>query len=260
MSFHPFGATIGNLTPPLTVANGGTGDTTLTTFALLAGGTTATGAVQSLAGVGTTGQALASNGAGALPTFQTLPPAGGGTGSTTFFSWVPGDLSLLLANMSDLAFAQSTNITTAGTIYIFKIPIRAAVTITNVVWNVTTAGNNTGGSTGTFSGLYNSSGTLLSGSADAAALFTSTGLATVPLTTPQALSAGTFVWAALVTNLGTTQPTLARAAGSSAAYNAGLTAATFRLAVNGLTQTSLPTLTPASNTNTNSLFFWVGLS
>lgn len=55
---------------PVTVANGGTGDTSLTSYAVLTGGTTSTSAVQSVASVGTSGQVLTSNGAGALPTFQ----------------------------------------------------------------------------------------------------------------------------------------------------------------------------------------------
>ena len=61
------------------VALGGTGNTSATAYALVAGGTTSTGAFQSLASVGTTGQVLTSNGAGALPTFQTS--AGGGVTS-----------------------------------------------------------------------------------------------------------------------------------------------------------------------------------
>jgi hypothetical protein len=59
-----------NVTGTLPVANGGTGATTQTAYAVLAGGTTATGAYQSIASVGTSGQVLTSNGAGALPTFQ----------------------------------------------------------------------------------------------------------------------------------------------------------------------------------------------
>lgn len=58
------------------VAHGGTGDTSLTAYAVLCGGTTSTSAVQSIADVGTTGYVLTSNGAGALPTFQA---AAGGT-------------------------------------------------------------------------------------------------------------------------------------------------------------------------------------
>jgi hypothetical protein len=54
----------------LGVDGGGTGDTSLTAYSVLCGGTTATGSVQSVASVGTAGQVLTSNGAGMLPTFQ----------------------------------------------------------------------------------------------------------------------------------------------------------------------------------------------
>lgn len=56
----------------LPVANGGTARTSHTAYAVICGGTTATGAQQSVASVGTSGQVLTSNGAGALPTFETL--------------------------------------------------------------------------------------------------------------------------------------------------------------------------------------------
>jgi len=69
----------------VTVLQGGTGATTQTAYAVLCGGTTATGAYQSIAGVGTTGQVLTSNGAGALPTFQS---AGGGFPATTAMLFV----------------------------------------------------------------------------------------------------------------------------------------------------------------------------
>lgn len=68
------------ITGTLGVANGGTGATTQTAYAVLCGGTTSTGAYQSIASVGTAGQILTSNGAGALPTFQA---AGGGFASGT---------------------------------------------------------------------------------------------------------------------------------------------------------------------------------
>lgn len=53
------------------VAGGGTGATSFTAYAVLTGGTTSTNPIQSIASVGTAGQVLVSNGAGALPTFQT---------------------------------------------------------------------------------------------------------------------------------------------------------------------------------------------
>lgn len=54
----------------VTVAQGGTGLTTLTAYGLLAAGTTSTGNLQQVSGTGTSGQVLTSNGAGALPTWQ----------------------------------------------------------------------------------------------------------------------------------------------------------------------------------------------
>lgn len=60
---------------PVSVTNGGTGATSLTAYAPIFGGTTSTGAVQS-GTVGTSGQILTSNGAGALPTFQNAATGG----------------------------------------------------------------------------------------------------------------------------------------------------------------------------------------
>ena len=60
------GLTFGAVAP----SGGGTGLTTYTPYSVVAGGTTATGALQQVSGVGTAGQVLTSNGAGALPTWQ----------------------------------------------------------------------------------------------------------------------------------------------------------------------------------------------
>ncbi len=54
----------------LPVAGGGTGDASFTAYAVICGGTTTTNPLQSIAGLGTSGYVLTSNGAGALPTFQ----------------------------------------------------------------------------------------------------------------------------------------------------------------------------------------------
>lgn len=67
------GNTTGGTTP---VPGGGTGKTSFTPYAVITGGTTSTGALQNVVGVGAAGQVLTSNGAGALPTWQ----AGGGGG------------------------------------------------------------------------------------------------------------------------------------------------------------------------------------
>lgn len=58
------------LTTDLAVDHGGSGRSASTEYAVICGGTTTTGAHQSIASVGTSGQILTSNGPAALPTFQ----------------------------------------------------------------------------------------------------------------------------------------------------------------------------------------------
>ncbi len=64
---------------PIEVAKGGSGRATHTAYAVLCGGTTTTADQQSIAGVGTSGEILTSNGAAALPTFQAAAGGGGVT-------------------------------------------------------------------------------------------------------------------------------------------------------------------------------------
>jgi hypothetical protein len=59
-----------SLTSPVVVGNGGTGSTLFTAYSVICGGTTSTGPLQNVSGVGTSGQVLTSNDAGALPTWQ----------------------------------------------------------------------------------------------------------------------------------------------------------------------------------------------
>lgn len=167
--------------------------------------------------------------------------------------WQPSDNGWLLANGDPGSSGNGTN-TATSTVYLQKLVIQWDLTISTLTYICTTAGS--GSSTGSFAGLYSSSGAKLTGSADVGTSFAATGAIACPLTTPQVLSAGTFVWAALLINLGTTQPILSRVASSATIANAGLTAATYRWATNG-TGTSLPSaITPSSNTSTG-LAWWV---
>ena len=81
------------------VADGGTGRSTSTTaYGLIAAGTTATGAHQTLA-TGTSGQILKSGGAGALPAFATGAPADVGLGNVTNNAqYFPGGTDVALAD------------------------------------------------------------------------------------------------------------------------------------------------------------------
>ena len=109
----------------ITVADGGTGKSSHTAYSVVCGGTTSGGALQSVSGVGTSGQVLTSNGAGALPTWQT--GGGGGTtilGSPTLNNFVVGDgadwQSTTPANartsmgLGSIATQDSNNVTITG--------------------------------------------------------------------------------------------------------------------------------------------------
>jgi len=60
-----------NSSIPVEVPLGGTGVVTTTPYSVLCGGTTSTAPLQNVSGVGASGQVLTSNGAAALPTWQT---------------------------------------------------------------------------------------------------------------------------------------------------------------------------------------------
>jgi hypothetical protein len=90
-----------NLTGTLNVGHGGTGNTAFTAYSVITAGTTATGAFQNVSGVGTSGQYLTSNGAAALPSWQTstpqltvMPVAGASQAMTSNHSYIANDSAL----------------------------------------------------------------------------------------------------------------------------------------------------------------------
>lgn len=109
----------------ITVSNGGTGRTTQTAYAVICGGATTTAAQQSIASVGTAGQILTSNGAGALPTFQAPPSAGvtslaAGTGisvSASTGAVTVSALSYSFNSVGSYAFGSIDGIPSSGSNY-----------------------------------------------------------------------------------------------------------------------------------------------
>ena len=72
---------------PISVSEGGTGKQSFTTYAVVCAGTTSTGALQSIASVGSANQVLTSNGDSSLPTFQNAPTSD----TNVVFELVAGD-------------------------------------------------------------------------------------------------------------------------------------------------------------------------
>jgi hypothetical protein len=109
----------------VTVAQGGTGNATATAYAVQCGGTTSTGAHQSIASVGTSGQVLTSNGASALPTFQTIS-----SGATTL---------KIVTDTTDIAVTAlpSAGYSTIGSTFSVSIPTTGCIAIRNIVMKIT---------------------------------------------------------------------------------------------------------------------------
>lgn len=163
------------------VAGGGTGNTTFTAYSVICAGTSATGVFQNVSGLGSTGNVLTSNGAGALPTWQAAGGSGGGKvtaqrfTATGAYTYTPtANMVTCIINMvggggggGGVAVSSGTNSAASGggaggsylSIYATAAQI-AAATVTGsvgIAGTAGTAGNNNGGNGGNTTIVINSS-------------------------------------------------------------------------------------------------------
>lgn len=211
-----------------------------------AGGTAAQGIFITSTDGGTTGRLITARNGGA--NLFTVPAVGSVYTATGAFGAQQPVNHAFSAWTYDMVTAVNGSLLTNGTVYLSKVHIPDEVSVTSLYWWVTAVGvTPTAGQNQV--GLYNSAGTLLA-SANVDADISSTGLKTTTIAS-QGLTAGSFYWVAMVFNAATA-PTVARATGQgglASAVNAGLTAAGYRFATNGVGQTALPgSITPGSNT------------
>lgn len=154
-------------------------------------------------------------------------------------------------------YGNSGTALTNGTIYLQRLMIRRTFTPTRLTVSVTSAAvTPTAGQSEV--GLYSRLGARLTAVNVDTAL---TGTGTVDIAvTPGQLTAGTFVWAAVVGNAATPAQLL-RFSGFASSPSAGLPTAELRSCVNGTGATSLPaSLTLASNSTTGNITYWVALT
>lgn len=200
---------------------------------------------------------------GVLTTSKSLAVGGsltvGGTSLAQPNVTLPVDHGVI-AWTSHPSLNTSNTLTVNGKIYLTRMPIRAAATVSKVWWCPTT-GPTTPTAGQNFAGLYDSSGTLLSSvNIDSV---TGTGPQSATLAAAQNIAANSYVWMALMFNA-VTPPTLMRGGGLSAAANVfNQSPASYSWAVNGTTTglTALPaSITPANNSLTSAFACWGALS
>ncbi|MGJ5804342.1 right-handed parallel beta-helix repeat-containing protein [Streptomyces europaeiscabiei] len=152
-------------------------------------------------------------------------------------NWTPTDQGLIGWSL-DITSAQATSIlSTAGVMFLARIPIAADTTISNVYLDVATAGV---GLTSAGVAVYQGT-TLIGQSADQSTAFQSTGTKTIALTgAPLSITAG-YIYVGVWAN-GTTLPTFIRGTGRSS-INLGLSAANSRFATSG---SSITTTAPST--------------
>lgn len=96
------------VTGTLPVSNGGTGGASFTAYSVLCGGTTSTGSLQNVVGVGSSGQFLQSSGASALPVWATV----GGSGTVN--SGTAGQLAYYATSTNAVSTMPQLSVSASG--------------------------------------------------------------------------------------------------------------------------------------------------
>jgi hypothetical protein len=225
------------------------------------------------------GGSLTTN-AGSTTTFNgALTVAGqtliGGTSSNDLNeTLVPSSFGLIDWNFPyTWATGTGSAVTTAGLLYLTKVPMSGGTTITNLWFKIATAAS--GATTGqNFGGLYSSTGKLLATTGDlTTAIGTNTGAIQAPLSAAYTTTTADTFYVGFFFNAGTTLPVLSCYTGfvtvtsSVASFGSvttfGNTAAKYPYSVSATTgnTTAMPaSITMASNTATGAYVYWAGVN
>lgn len=171
----------------------------------------------------------------------------------------PGDFGFIEWSTPPDYISGGSILTTAGTMYVVRIPVRQTRLVSAINLNVTAVGVGLT-SAQCFALLYQGvpGGALLGASASQHTAWQSTGVVASALTTPVQIPAG-YVYAGFYANAATTLPTFARS-GTVAAINGGLVATSPKYGSANTTLTTTPPGTLGVMTNTAAIAYWVALS
>jgi hypothetical protein len=145
---------------PVTVPFGGTGNTTFTAYSVICAGVTPTGAFQNVVSVGAAGQVLTSNGAGALPTWQSAGAGGVSPGLINQVAYYAANGAVVSGLPTA---ANGVLVTSAGSVPSISSTLPTAVqanitslgTVTSGVWQGTVIGMAFGGTNANLSATVN---------------------------------------------------------------------------------------------------------
>jgi len=157
----------------------------------------------------------------------------------------------LLGQNYDRQLASNTSALVSGTVYFMLVPLSSSDTVTNISIAVTSAGS---GVTLSKVGVFSKTGTLLASSADQGTGWQSTGIKTIPLSSPYTAAADDGVYLAIVCIATTTMPVLARAS-SQGTVNSPVGSGVRPYAAQA-SQTDLPASAVLSATG--GIAYWVG--
>lgn len=172
-----------------------------------------------------------------------------------------------------LAGGTGSAVTTAGLLYLAKVPLVGGTVVTNIWFKIATAAASLT-TAQNFAGLYNASGQRVAVTGDlTATIGTNTGPIQGALTAPYTVPAGGGnYWVGLIFNASVTQPVLSCYTGQvtvttsvanfGSASTFGNTAAKYPFAASATTgNTTLPTsITMSSNTATGAYAFWAAVN
>jgi hypothetical protein len=171
---------------------------------------------------------------------------------------VPADHGLVTWTHDPATANPSGVALSSGALALSKVFIRTTKSVSTFWYAVTNVG---AGLSGTYVGLYNSSGVLIDQSPDQSTAMTSTGVKSAAMGISHSLAPGWY-WVAFLVSAGTTMPTVARGTNAILGMaNVNLTASAYRFGAYGSSLSSLPgAVTLGSITNVANGTVWAGLS
>lgn len=168
----------------------------------------------------------------------------------------PAQLGFTGATCPVYAASSTLSTGTTGAVYLCAMYLPANTTLSSMYFNVTTAGTNTHN----LLGIYSTAGALLASCTDLGVIST-TGLKQGTLTSQLVIPSSGMYWAAYCSVASVTTVVSGSGMPATLLAGSGVTAANLPFAINGTATTALATtITPSSNTATNALPIWIGVS